>query len=59
VANVTAPVLSFAAGSFLYIGATDLLPGIHAGRSSADRRARLFGFAAGVALLAAVSALEA
>ncbi len=56
--QVSGLVLSIAAGSFLYIGATDLLPGIHAGRTPTDRRQRLFGLLAGVLLIALVLAFD-
>jgi zinc and cadmium transporter len=52
-----AAVLSIAAGTFLYIGATDLLPGIHAGRTRAERLERLTGFLAGVGLIVLASTL--
>ena len=55
--EVTAIVLSIAAGTFLYIAATDLLPEIHAGRTAGERRKRMLGFLAGVALILLVSAV--
>jgi zinc and cadmium transporter len=54
----TAVLLSIAAGTFLYIAATDLLPEIHAGRTPADRRERMLGFVGGLAVMALVSSLE-
>lgn len=50
-------ILSLAAGTLLYIGATDLLPELHSGSTPKDRRRRLLGFLAGVALLVVVSTL--
>jgi zinc and cadmium transporter len=52
-------VLSIAAGSFLYIGATDLLPELHSGRTPSERRGPMLGFVAGVALIVLASALGA
>jgi zinc and cadmium transporter len=52
--RVTATALSLAAGTFLYIGATDLLPEIHSGGTRADRRERMLGFICGVAAIAFV-----
>jgi len=54
----TAVALSIAAGSFLYIGATDLLPELHSGRRSAQRRERMTGFLGGIAVVAAALGLE-
>lgn len=54
---VTTVVLSIAAGTFLYIAATDLLPEIHAGRTPADRMERMSGFLAGLGVMALVSTL--
>jgi zinc and cadmium transporter len=48
----SAIVLSIAAGTFLYIAATDLLPEIRVGRTPAERRQRLLGFAGGLGLMA-------
>ena len=56
VERFTAIILSIAAGTFLYIGATDLLPEIHS--VPAGRTERLFGFLAGIAVIATLSALE-
>jgi zinc and cadmium transporter len=50
-------VLSLASGTFLYIGATDLLPTFHRGRNAAERRERLLGFLAGIALIVAAGVL--
>ena len=49
--DVTAVVRALAAGTFLYIGATDLLPEVHSGHTARDRRARMMGFLVGVALI--------
>jgi zinc and cadmium transporter len=57
VQRLTAIVLSIASGTFLYIGATDLLPEIHSGHTASSRAERMFGFAAGIALIATVSRL--
>jgi zinc and cadmium transporter len=51
VEHLTAVILSLAAGTFLYIGATDLLPEIHSGATSARRRERMVGFLAGIAII--------
>jgi zinc and cadmium transporter len=56
--EVVGAVLAIAAGTFLYIGATDLLPEVHSGRTPSDRLQRVLGFAAGVALIGAASAVE-
>ena len=50
--TATSAVLAIAAGTFLYIGATDLLPEVHSGRTPTDRRERMLGFICGVALIA-------
>jgi zinc and cadmium transporter len=47
--------LALAAGTFLYIGATDLLPELHSGRTAGDRRQRLFGFLTGIMLIVLAS----
>jgi len=57
VEHFTAIILSIAAGTFLYIGATDLLPEIHSGTTRSSRVERMYGFAAGIALIAMVSFL--
>ncbi len=51
-------VLSVAAGTFLYIGATDLLPEVHSGHSPHDRRVRMLGFLAGLAVVVVVGLIE-
>ena len=56
--HLTAIILSLAAGTFLYIGATDLLPEIHSGLTPSGRAERMLGFAAGIALIAVVSAIS-
>ena len=56
--HLTAIILSIAGGTFLYIGATDLLPEIHSGSTLSSRSERMFAFIAGVAVMAIVSALE-
>jgi zinc and cadmium transporter len=53
--HVVGAALALAAGSFLYIGATDLLPELHSGGSERDRRQRLLGFLTGIALVALAS----
>jgi len=52
--RVTAVALSLAAGTFLYIGATDLLPEIQAGSTSGDRRQRMLGFVCGLVVIGVV-----
>jgi zinc and cadmium transporter len=54
--RLVAVVLSLAAGTFLYIAATDLLPEIHSGRTPAERRRRMAGFLCGIAVLCAIEA---
>lgn len=49
-------VLGIASGTFLHIGATDLLPDVYLGEG-ADRRARLVGLVAGVTTIAVLAAL--
>ena len=56
--HLTAIILSIAAGTFLYIGATDLLPEIHSGITPSSRVERMFGFAAGIVLIAVVTLLS-
>src|SRR5207253_2061860 len=53
--HFTAVILSVAAGTFLYIAATDLLPEIHSGVTPSARVERMYGFLAGIALIAVVS----
>jgi len=55
--HFTAIILSIAAGTFLYIGATDLLPEIHSGTTRSSRVERMYGFVAGIALIAVLSFL--
>lgn len=50
-------VMAVAAGSFLYIGASDLVPEIHQGRLPRDRAERVLGFLVGVGVLSAVRAV--
>jgi zinc and cadmium transporter len=50
--------LAVAGGSFLYIGATDLLPELHSGTTDWERRIRVAGLAAGVALIALMPLAE-
>jgi zinc and cadmium transporter len=52
---VVGPVLAIAAGMFLYIGATDLLPEIQTGHGKRERAERLGGFVLGVLLILVVS----
>ena len=56
VARVNAIALSVAAGTFLYIGATDLLPAMHS--EHAARTERITGFAAGILVIIIVSFAE-
>jgi zinc and cadmium transporter len=56
--RMTGPVLSLAAGTFLYIGATDLLPELKTGRSFGERCERMIGFLAGIGTILLASALE-
>jgi zinc and cadmium transporter len=55
VEHLTPIILSIASGTFLYIGATDLLPEIHSGLTLSSRVERMLGFAAGIAIIALVS----
>ena len=57
VGRVTSIILSVAAGTFLYIGATDLLPDVQSGTTTSNRIERMFGFLSGVFLIAVVSVL--
>ena len=57
-ASLSAAALSIAAGTFLYIGATDLLPEVHSGTDPGQRRERMAGFLGGIALIAAGLALD-
>jgi zinc and cadmium transporter len=53
--SATGIVLSLAGGTFVYIGATDLLPEVHSGDTHGDRRQRLAGFLCGVLLIVPAS----
>jgi zinc and cadmium transporter len=55
---VVPAVLSLASGTFFYIGATDLLPEVHSGRTPGERRQRMVGFVFGVGLMVLTSVLE-
>src|SRR5262245_248494 len=55
--RATPIVLSIAAGTFLYIGATDLLPNVRSGKTLSDRAERIIGFVSGIVLIAVVSVL--
>ena len=53
------PVLiAIASGTFLYIGATDLLPEMHSGPNPRERFSRLLGFLLGVGLLVLATLLD-
>jgi zinc and cadmium transporter len=54
VGQVTAIILSIAAGTFLYIGATDLLPDVQSGKTMSNRAERMLGFVSGIFLMAVV-----
>ncbi|MBI2895457.1 MAG: ZIP family metal transporter [Deltaproteobacteria bacterium] len=56
--ELTGIVLSIAAGTFLYIGATDLLPEVHRGRSTGERSQRMIGFLCGAALVVATTVVD-
>lgn len=56
--SLNAVLIALASGTFLYIGATDLLPEIHLG-TAIQRRRRLVGFLLGLALVIAASSVEA
>lgn len=51
-------ILAIAAGTFLYIGATDLLPDLRRGSTPKEARGRLLGFLLGMALVAVAGLLE-
>jgi zinc and cadmium transporter len=51
-------ILALASGTFLYIGATDLLPDLHRGSTPQEKRGRLLGFLLGVALVAVAGVVE-
>lgn len=50
--------LAIAAGTFFYIGATDLLPELHSGTTDTDRRERVTGLLAGIGLIGAARLVE-
>ncbi len=54
--QVTAATLALAAGAFLYIGATDLLPELHSGQTAPARWERMAGFLCGVGLMVLIAA---
>ena len=56
--QVTNLILSIAAGTFLYIGATDLLPEVHSRGTASSGAGRILGFVAGVGLIGLVSVLS-
>jgi zinc and cadmium transporter len=56
--DLTAVLIAIASGTFLYIGATDLLPELHTGARLRDRVGPLVGFVLGVALLALATLTE-
>ena len=58
VEQLTAITLALAAGSFLYVGATDLLPELHSGKTTADRRERVAGFLCGIMAIVATLLLH-
>jgi zinc and cadmium transporter len=51
-------VLALASGTFLYIGATDLLPDLRRGSTPQEARGRLLGFLLGLALVAVAGLVE-
>lgn len=51
-------ILALASGTFLYIGATDLLPDLRQATSSREARGRLLGFLLGLALVAVAGVVE-
>lgn len=51
-------ILALASGTFLYIGATDLLPDLRRGSTPREARGRLLGFLLGMALVAVAGLLE-
>src|SRR5262249_13134345 len=57
IGSVTPILLCIAAGTFLYIGGTDLLPHVQSGKSPSDRAERMLGFASGIVMIALVSVL--
>jgi zinc and cadmium transporter len=50
----TLGLLAFAAGNFIYIGASDLVPEVNRHRKLKANVVHFFAFVAGVALLAAI-----
>ncbi|WP_395815822.1 ZIP family metal transporter [Archangium minus] len=51
-------ILALASGTFLYIGATDLLPELRHGATPQEARGRLLGFLLGLALVATAGVVE-
>ncbi|MFL5352921.1 ZIP family metal transporter [Archangium sp.] len=51
-------ILALASGTFLYIGATDLLPDLRRGSTPQEARGRLLGFLLGMALVAVAGLAE-
>jgi zinc and cadmium transporter len=51
-------ILALASGTFLYIGATDLLPELRRGSAPHEVRGRLIGFVLGLALVAVAGVVE-
>lgn len=51
-------ILALASGTFLYIGATDLLPELRRGSTPREARERMLGFLLGLALVAVAGAVE-
>lgn len=51
-------ILALASGTFLYIGATDLLPELRHGSTPKEARGRLLGFLLGLALVATAGVVE-
>jgi zinc and cadmium transporter len=51
-------ILALASGTFLYIGATDLLPELRHSRTPKERRGRMVGLLLGLGLVAVAGALE-
>lgn len=56
--SIAGAALSIAAGTFLYIAATDLLPEVQSAYTAKERRERWVGFLLGVLLLLLVSAFS-
>ena len=55
--TLTGAVLAVAAGTFLHIGATDLLPEIHSAKAP-EKRVRIRGFVLGLGLIVLATLLE-